>query len=49
MSLSSPFIARPIATSLFMTAILLVGIAAYPFLPVATLPQVACPTIQVKA
>jgi hydrophobe/amphiphile efflux-1 (HAE1) family protein len=47
MSLSSPFIARPIATSLLMAAILLVGAAAYPLLPVAPLPQVDFPTIQV--
>ncbi|MEI9888861.1 MAG: multidrug efflux RND transporter permease subunit [Rhizomicrobium sp.] len=48
MSLSAPFIGRPIATSLFMAAILLAGIAAYPFLPVAPLPQVDFPTIQVS-
>ena len=47
MSLSSPFIGRPIATSLLMAAILLVGAAAYPLLPVAPLPQVDFPTIQV--
>src|SRR5579862_2238097 len=49
MSISAPFIKRPIATSLLMAAILLVGIAAYPFLPVAPLPQVDFPTIQVSA
>jgi hydrophobe/amphiphile efflux-1 (HAE1) family protein len=48
-SLSSPFIKRPIATSLLMAAILLVGAAAYPLLPVAPLPQVDFPTIQVTA
>ena len=47
MSLSSPFIRRPVATSLLMAAILLVGAAAYPLLPVAPLPQVDFPTIQV--
>ena len=47
MSISTPFIRRPIATSLLMAAILLVGAAAYPFLPVAPLPQVDFPTIQV--
>ena len=49
MNLSSAFIARPIATSLLMAGILLVGAAAYPLLPVASLPQVDFPTIQVTA
>ncbi|MDZ5649505.1 multidrug efflux RND transporter permease subunit [Nitrospirillum sp. BR 11828] len=49
MSLSSPFITRPIATSLLMLGILLVGMVAYPLLPVAPLPQVDFPTIQVSA
>jgi HAE1 family hydrophobic/amphiphilic exporter-1 len=49
MNLSAPFIARPIATSLLMAGILLIGIAAYPLLPVAPLPQVDFPTIQVSA
>jgi multidrug efflux pump subunit AcrB len=49
MSLSAPFIRRPIATSLLMAAILLVGLAAYPLLPVAPLPQVDFPTITVTA
>jgi len=49
MSISSPFIKRPVATSLLMAAILLVGIAAYPLLPVAPLPRVEFPTIQVSA
>jgi hydrophobe/amphiphile efflux-1 (HAE1) family protein len=47
MSISAPFIRRPIATSLLMAAIFLIGAAAYPFLPVAPLPQVDFPTIQV--
>ena len=47
MSISAPFITRPIATSLLMAGILFVGAAAYPFLPVAPLPQVDFPTIQV--
>ena len=47
MSISTPFIRRPIATSLVMAAILLVGIAAYPLLPVAPLPRVDFPTIAV--
>ena len=49
MSISTPFIRRPVATSLLMAAILLVGIAAYPLLPVAPLPHVEFPTIQVSA
>ncbi len=49
MSISSPFIRRPVATSLLMAAILLAGIAAYPLLPVAPLPRVEFPTIQVTA
>ena len=47
MNISSAFIARPIATSLLMVGILLVGAAAYPLLPVAALPQVDFPTILV--
>ncbi len=49
MSISTPFIQRPVATSLLMAAILMVGIAAYPLLPVAPLPRVEFPTIQVTA
>jgi hydrophobe/amphiphile efflux-1 (HAE1) family protein len=49
MSISTPFIRRPIATSLLMAAILLIGMAAYPLLPVAPLPRVDFPTIQVTA
>ena len=49
MSISTPFIRRPVATSLLMSAILLIGIAAYPLLPVAPLPRVEFPTIQVTA
>jgi HAE1 family hydrophobic/amphiphilic exporter-1 len=48
-SLSSPFIRYPIATSLLMAGILFVGLVAYPLLPVAPLPQVDFPTIQVAA
>ena len=47
MSPSRIFILRPIATSLLMVAILLVGIVAYFQLPVSALPQVDYPTIQV--
>src|SRR6202451_3817935 len=49
MSISTPFIERPIATSLLMAGILLVGLVAFPLLPVAPLPQVDFPTIQVSA
>jgi hydrophobe/amphiphile efflux-1 (HAE1) family protein len=49
MSISTPFIRRPIGTSLLMAAFLLVGIAAYPLLPVAPLPNVDFPTIMVSA
>ena len=47
MNPSGPFIQRPVATSLLMAAILLVGIVAYTQLPVSALPQVDYPTIQV--
>ncbi len=47
MSPSRPFILRPVATSLLMAAILLVGAVAYRELPVSALPQVDYPTIQV--
>ncbi len=49
MSLSSPFIRRPVATSLLAAAILLAGLLAYTKLPVAPLPLVDFPTIQVSA
>ena len=48
MSPSRIFILRPVATTLLMAAILLVGIVAYRFLPVSALPQVDYPTIQVS-
>ena len=47
MNLSRPFILRPVATTLLMLALLLSGIFAYRLLPVAALPQVDYPTIQV--
>jgi HAE1 family hydrophobic/amphiphilic exporter-1 len=46
---SAPFIRHPIATSLLMVGILFIGVIAYPRLPVAPLPQVDFPTIQVSA
>ena len=48
MSPSRPFIERPVATSLFMVAILLAGIVAFKFLPISALPEVDYPTIQVS-
>ena len=47
MSPSRPFILRPVATILLMTAILLAGIVAYTQLPISALPEVDYPTIQV--
>jgi len=49
MSISAPFIRRPVATTLLTVALALLGIIAYQFLPVAPLPQVEFPTIQVSA
>ncbi len=49
MNISLPFINRPVATSLLMAGILLVGMVAYPLLPVAPLPEVDFPTILVSA
>ncbi|WP_114945016.1 multidrug efflux RND transporter permease subunit [Microvirga calopogonii] len=46
---SAPFIRYPVATTLLMIGILFAGLAAYPFLPVAPLPQIDFPTIQVSA
>ena len=48
MSISEPFIRRPIATSLLMLGILVFGIGAYGLLPVAALPKVDFPTIVVS-
>jgi multidrug efflux pump len=49
MSISSPFILRPIATTLLTFAVFLAGAAAYFLLPVSSLPQVDIPTISVSA
>ncbi len=49
MNISAPFIQRPVATSLIAAAFLVFGIIAYLNLPVAALPQVDFPTIQVSA
>ena len=47
MNPSRLFILRPVATSLLMVAVLLIGIVAYRQLPISALPQVDYPTIQV--
>ena len=47
--ISAPFIRYPVATTLLMLGIFCVGLVAYPLLPVAPLPQVDFPTIQVSA
>src|SRR5450432_1758890 len=49
MNPSRLFILRPVATSLLMVAILLVGVLAYRFLPLSALPEVDYPTIQITA
>ena len=49
MNISAPFIRRPVATSLLTVALLLSGILAYRMLPVAPLPEVEYPVIQISA
>ena len=49
MNISKPFIERPVATTLLMAALFLIGVAAFPFLPIAPLPQIDFPTILVSA
>jgi len=49
MSISEPFIRKPVATTLLVVAILLAGATAYRLLPVSPLPQVEFPTISVSA
>jgi hydrophobe/amphiphile efflux-1 (HAE1) family protein len=49
MNISEPFIRRPVATSLLMAWLGFVGLVAFPILPVAPLPHVDFPTIQVSA
>ncbi|HYA73553.1 MAG TPA: multidrug efflux RND transporter permease subunit [Roseiarcus sp.] len=48
MNPSRLFIERPVATTLLMIAILMVGVVAYKFLPLSALPEVDYPTIQVQ-
>jgi multidrug efflux pump len=49
MSISTPFIRRPVATTLFLVALTLAGAIAYTLLPVSALPEVDFPTINVQA
>lgn len=49
MNISAPFIHRPIATALLMFGLLVGGLVSYPLLPVASLPNVNFPTLQVTA
>ena len=49
MNISAPFIKRPVGTSLLAAALLLSGVLAFNFLPVAPLPQVEFPVISVSA
>jgi multidrug efflux pump len=49
MSISSPFIERPVATTLLTVAVALAGVLAYTQLPVSPLPQIDFPTIRVRA
>ncbi|CAH1648056.1 MULTISPECIES: multidrug efflux RND transporter permease subunit [unclassified Chelatococcus] len=49
MNISAPFITRPVMTTLLMAAVLMLGVVAYPLLPVAPLPQIDFPTIQISA
>ena len=49
MNIASPFVRRPIATYLLAVAILIAGVLSYSLLPVAPLPRVDFPTIQVNA
>ena len=45
MNISAGFIKRPVATAMLMVGLLLLGLAAYPLMPVAALPNVNYPTI----
>ena len=49
MNISAPFVRRPVGTTLLTIGATLLGIVAFPFLPVASLPQVEFPTINVSA
>src|SRR5215470_2691670 len=49
MNVSAPFVVRPIATTLFMIGVTLLGLVAYALLPIAGVPQVDIPTIRINA
>src|SRR5438093_3169214 len=49
LSISEPFIRRPIATSLLMAGVIMMGLLGYLLLPISALPPVDFPTIQVTA
>src|SRR5438105_3752723 len=49
MNFSSPFIRRPVGTTLLAIGLFLLGVVAYVFLPVASLPSIDFPTIRVNA
>jgi multidrug efflux pump subunit AcrB len=49
MNISATFIRKPIATSMMMVAILMLGLLGYELLPVASLPDVDSPTVEVTA
>ena len=49
MNISYPFIMRPVGTILLAVGLMLIGIVAYRFLPVASMPNVELPTIRVTA
>src|SRR6266576_6887737 len=49
MNISAPFVIRPIATTLLMIGLTLLGVVAYMLLPIAGVPQVDIPTIRVTA
>ena len=49
MNLSTPFIHRPVATTLLTLAIAIAGVIAFLVLPIAALPQIDYPTIEVQA
>src|SRR5437660_2075493 len=49
MNISAPFIHRPLATALLMVGLLVGGLVAYPLLPIAALPNVNYPTLQITA
>ncbi len=49
MNFSAPFVVRPIATTLLMIGVTLLGLVAYALLPIAGVPQIDIPTIRVTA